>query len=203
MIDIRVDFDARALQRRVEGLRREVVDRVAVAALNRAIATVKTAAGREIRRELSLPAKTVSNRLRVRKATSATLEASIRAKDYDPGLNRFSPAWKRGQQGGAVIKLPGRGRLTVLGAFTGPTRWGGVGVYRREGAGRYPIRFLRASDVGLPTFLGVLMQSAVNASLRRIGREKVTAEFNRLIQRNVRLGSRTTAAGTFSALVVE
>lgn len=206
MINIRVDFDARALQRRVEGLRREVVEKITVSALNRAIATVKTAAGREIRRELVLPAKSVRARLRVQPATAQSLEALIRAKDYDPALSRMKPKWRRRQPGGAVIQLPQKGRLTVLGAFMGATKYGGQGVYRRTGVQRNEkrgtrkfdenIKFLRASDVGLPTFKGVVMQSSVNRQLLKIGRDKFNAEVVRLMRRRVSVGRRVTSSGT-------
>ena len=130
-----------------------------------------------IRRQLGLPAKGLRKRLRIERAKRGLLVARVRARDYDPALSRFRVVWGRTKPVGASVALPGRGLVTVPGAFVAPTRYGRDGVFRRAGQGRYPIKFLRASDAGLPTLGAAVLQARVD--LERRGAERFRVEFER------------------------
>ncbi len=180
MISIDVQLDAREVRLQLDRLHTDVVDTVMARALNRAMVSVRASVTRAIRTELPLSARSVKNRLGIRRADRANLVATIRVgKDYDPSLSRFSPRWQQRQAGGASIKLPRGGRATVLGAFVGPTTWGGVGVYKRLTARRYPIKYLRASDAGLPTLRAAFIRAAADSSVQRLAVTRFRTEYER------------------------
>jgi hypothetical protein len=206
-VNIDVRFDPRAVLGDIQSLSRDLFDRITVQALNRAAAMARTAANREIREQFALPSRTTLKRMSLRKASRATLAAQIRVKDYDPPLARFSPRWKQRQKIGASIQFrPKGGRQFVAGAFTAVTKGGGlksgkitgVGVYRREGLARTPIKFLRSSDIGGPTLSGVFLESAVQRAVATVARVQFEKEFTRLAKRRL-----STTGGQFARLRVQ
>lgn len=180
MISIDVQFDARELRLQLDRLHDSAVDAAMARALNRTATSVRAQVSREIRTALPVSARALKKRLTIRRANRADLVATIKAgRDYDPALGNFSPRWKQKQAGGATVKLKGAGRLTVLGSFTAPTKWGGVGVYKRLTARRYPIKFLRASDAGLPTLRAAFLQAAADSGIQRLAVERFRTEYER------------------------
>jgi len=178
-LDIKISVDAASIRLQLDRLQGNAIPRATARALNRAATSVRDAAAKEIRKVFPLlKARSVKGRLRIKPARANFLEALIAARgDYDPPLYLFDPKWRQRQAGGATIRSGRGGRLTVAGAFTARTRYGRLAVFRREGASRRPLQFLRASDAGLPTLAGVLLQSAVQTSLASIGRARFAQVF--------------------------
>jgi hypothetical protein len=77
---------------------------------------------------------------------------------------------------GATVQVPGRGRVVVPGAFVARTPYKRDAVFRRIGRERRPLKFLRASDVGLPTVSAAFLQAAADAGLQGKAREKFARE---------------------------
>ena len=185
---IDVALDARDITRQIGRLRNDVIPQAAASALNRTSTTVRAEAVRYIRAQLPLPAKSIRNRLTLQRAAKTRLMARIVAKrDYDPPLSVFGPKWAQRQAGGATVKLPGRARQTILGAFVAKTRYGRDAVFRRVGSARTPLKFLRASDVGLPTVSAAFLQAGADASIQRLTRDKFRQNLAREI--NFRRGT--------------
>lgn len=179
-VDVR--FDDRAIALQLRALREDVIDRATVRALNRTVTSVRAEAVKRVRAVLPVAAKPVRNRLKLRRATRASLEASVRVpRDWNPSLSLFSPRWQQRQAVGATVKV-GRGpRVAVPGTFTAATRYGRVGVFRRAGAQRKPIVWQRATDAGLPTLAQSFLQDEVQRAMARRARERFEAEFRREI----------------------
>jgi hypothetical protein len=186
-----VRFDTRGLRRELDGLQANLVEQTAVRALNRAIVTVRKQAGIEIRKEIPIPARSLTRRMKLKKATRADLTASVKLKDYDPALGIFSPKWRQRQPIGATVKLPGKPRQRIAGAFVAQTVHNKPGVFRRVGAARYDIKFLRASDAGLPTLGKAALQVKADGVLNRLGAKRFREEFQRdIASRFARRGGR-------------
>lgn len=177
MIDIDVRFDDSALRRQLGRIRFDVVERSTVRALNRAATSVRAEAVKAVRKELALPAKGLRRRFVIDRARRGLWFAKVRARDYDPPLSRFRVVWARGRPVGASVAVPGRGLVQVPGAFVARTSYGRDGVFRRVGPSRYPIKFLRASDAGLPTVGAAVLRAKVD--LERRGAERFRVEFER------------------------
>jgi len=179
-VKIDVRLDARAVSLQLDRLRDDTIGPAASRALNRTATSVRAEAVRAIRRQLPLPAKSIRGRLKIEASTRLSLTARIVARrDYDPSLGLFSPTWRQRQPVGASIKLPGKPRQSVAGAFVARTRYGRSAVFRRVGRARTPLQFLRASDVGLPTVTSAFLQAAGDAALMRLARDKFRAAFAR------------------------
>jgi len=179
-VKINVAVDTRAIALQLDALRDNIVAPAAASALNRTATSVRAEAVRFIRRTLPLPAKSIRNRLRVERATKASLAARIVAtRDYDPPLSTFDPKWRQRQPVGASVKLPGRARQTVAGAFVARTRYGRDAVFLRVSSARTPLKFLRASDIGLPTVASAFLQAGADASVLALARERFRANFQR------------------------
>jgi hypothetical protein len=174
-----VRFDTRGLRRELAGLQANLVEQTAVRALNRAIVTVRKQAGVEIRKEIPIPARSLTRRMKITRAKRGDLNAAVKLKDYDPALGIFSPKWRQRQPIGATVKLPGKARQRIPGAFVADTRYGRPGVFRREGRARTPIKFLRASDAGLPTLGKAALQVKADGVLNRLGAKRFREEFQR------------------------
>ena len=175
-----VGVDVRAISLQLDRMRNDVLAPAAASALNRTATSVRAESVRYIRRQLPLPAKSIRSRLSIERAAKTRLTARIVARrDYDPPLSAFGPRWKQRQPGGATVKLPGRARQTIRGAFVAGTRYGRDAVFRRVGKARTPLKFLRASDAGLPTVTGAFLQAGADASVLRLARDRFRANFAR------------------------
>lgn len=172
-LDLQTDLRSFAL--RLDAMQAEI-PKAAARALNRTATTVRAQAVREIRKQVPLSARAFKARVSIERASRTTLTARVLARrDYDPALSRFTPRWRQRQAIGASVKVGMAGRQSIAGAFTALTRWGGVGVFRREGRARYPIRFLRASDIGAPTLQKAFLQATTDGAMQRLARDRFRA----------------------------
>jgi hypothetical protein len=179
---IDVSVDARAVSLQLDRMRANIIGPAAASALNRTATSVRADAVRAIRASLPLPAGSIRKRLAIERATKTKLTARIVARrDYDPSLALFSAKWVQRQAGGATVKLPGRARQAVQGAFIARTRYGRNAVFRRVGRERRPLKWLRASDIGLPTIASAFLQAGADAALLGRARERFRAALAREI----------------------
>jgi len=181
-VKINLSVDTRAVTLQLDRLRANVVAPAAASALNRTATSVRADAVRSIRAQLPLPAGSIRKRLTIERASRTRLVARIVARrDYDPSLALFGPRWVQRQPGGATVKLPGRARQTVAGAFVARTRYGRDAVFRRVGRERRPLQWLRASDIGLPTVTSAFLQAGADAALLGRARDRFRAALAREI----------------------
>jgi hypothetical protein len=190
---IDVSVDARAVSLQLDRMRANIIGPAAASALNRTATSVRADAVRSIRALLPLPAGSIRKRLAIERATKTKLTARIVARrDYDPPLGIFAPQWRQRQPVGATIKLPGKARQVIAGAFVARTSYGRPGVFRRQvgvqrgkpRAGRRAdekLQFLRASDIGLPTITSAFLQAGADAALLGRARERFRAALAREI----------------------
>jgi hypothetical protein len=180
---IRAQLDARGARVQLDDLARNALPQAVARALNRTATSARAEVIRRIRRELPISARSLRGRLRLFRAQRLRLQASVRAtRDYDPPLGLFAPRWRQRQPVGATIKLPGRARQAVPGAFVARTSYGREAVFRRVGRERRPIKFLRASDVGAPTVSASFLQALADGAV--VGRAQ--ARFAREIEAEMR-----------------
>jgi len=199
-IQLDLTVQTQALRRELAALQSDIADRVVVQALNRAITGVRADAVRALRETFTLPASALRKRMNIRRATRATLSAAIfLRRDFDPPLYLFKPRWRQRQPVGATVQLgKGGGRQSVPGAFVARTRYGRDAVFKREGPGRTPLVFLRASDIGGPTIAKALLERAAQQSLRQSGRTRFVNEARRLAARRL-----SVSGGAFGRLRVD
>lgn len=175
-----IKIDATKVRLELDQLARGAIPQAVSRALNRAATSARAEAVRAIRVDLPLPAKSLRGRLRLFPASRARLSAAIIARrDYDPPLGLFAPQWRQRQPVGASIKMPGKARQSVPGAFTAQTRYKRLAVFRRVGRQRRPLQFLRASDVGLPTLSRLFLQAAADSRVLARARERFRIELDR------------------------
>lgn len=120
-ITIRTNFPD--VRRQLEALRAEVADRATARALNRTIEQARTAMSREIRQEFAVDAKTVREKLRIKRATFKAgvlgLQAALEADGRKRSANLIRFGARMGATGLTVkIKRTG-GRKRVANAFIG------------------------------------------------------------------------------------
>lgn len=172
-----VNIDRRRVLLQLDELAKGALPQATARALNRAVSSARAEAIRTIRKDMPLSAKSLRGRLRIFNANRAKLSAAIIARrDLDPPLGLFDPKWRQRQPVGATVKMPGKGRQAVPGAFVAQTRYGRAAVFRRVGAGRRPLKFLRASDLGVPTVSALFLQSVADGALLRKARERFARE---------------------------
>lgn len=170
-------FDVRAATLDLQALADSAVPEAVARALNRTATSVRAQAIRQIRKSLPVTARAMRGRLRIWRASRLRRNAVIAAtRDYDPPLFLFNPKWKPRQPVGATIRQPGGGRQAVAGAFLASTPYGRPAVFRRVGRARKPLKFLRASDIGLPTVAAAFLQAAADATLLTRARERFARE---------------------------
>lgn len=111
------------IQRQLDALRSEVADKATARALNRTIEQARTAMSREIRQEFAIDAKTVREKLRIKRATFRAgvlgLQAALEADGRKRSANLIRFGARMGSNGLTVkIKRAG-GRKRVANAFIG------------------------------------------------------------------------------------
>jgi len=125
----------------ISGMRRQLLaigDKAPLAAaraLNRSIASVQTAAVRDIATDLKLAQKDVRKGMVIERATRATLKARLIVTGRRLALYAFRA---RQTRLGASYDL-GRGRTVAPGSFISTMRSTHIGVFRRRGKRRLPI----------------------------------------------------------------
>ena len=174
---IGASFDTRGARLQLDALARDALPQAVARALNRTATSARADAIRAIRRELPISARSLRGRLRITGANRSRLQATVAARrDYDPPLALFSPRWRQRQPVGATVKLPGRGRQAVPGAFVARTNYGRDAVFRRVGRERKPIKFLRASDIGAPTVSAAFLQTLAEGAVLSRARARFSRE---------------------------
>lgn len=181
-INVRTDF--RDIRAQIAQLQDGPIRSAAARALNRAATTARKEAVTELKDRFGLKTRSLNKRIRRITATRARIVATLEARDYDPPLSSLSPRWRRNPRTpvGASVKFPGGGRVTVPGAFVAPTRYGRDAVFRRAGAARTPLQFLRASDIGLPTLVKAFLEQPIVRKMTDVGRRRFAEEFEREIR---------------------
>lgn len=120
-----------------------------VRALNRSIASAKTAMVREVSKDLGLKSSDVRDRIWTSEATTNRLQASLFASPKRIPLVDFKargPEPSRGKGRGVTAKLPG-GAGRYPHAFIATMKSGYPGVFQRPGKGRLPIVELHGPSI--------------------------------------------------------
>jgi len=120
-----------------------------VRALNRSIASAKTAMVREVAKDLGLKASDVRDRIWTNEATLTRLQATLLASPQRIPLIDFKargPEPSRGKGRGVTAKLPG-GAGRYPNAFIATMRSGHRGVFQRTGSRRTPITELHGPSI--------------------------------------------------------
>lgn len=150
-MQIKIQTNFPNVQRQLETMRKDIADKAVASALNKTVALAKTAMSREIRAEFNISAATVSQSLRVQRASaakgkfqlSAALSSISRPGRRSLNLARFSA---RQTRKGVTFKVKRSGpRQLIPGSFLIN---GGATVMIREGNTRLPIKALQTIDVG-------------------------------------------------------
>jgi hypothetical protein len=146
-------------------------------ALNRSIASVQTAAVRDMAKDLNLAQKDVRKGLEITKATRQSLLATLRVTSKRLLLMAFGA---RQTAKGVTYNL-GRGRTLAEGAFIAAMKSGHVGVFRRVGRARLPLtRELRGPS--LPhVFTAERIRAAREALAQDLLRKNLTHEVEFLV----------------------
>lgn len=135
----------------------------AARALNRSIASVQTAAVREMAKDLNLAQKDVRKGLEIKRATRQSLLATLTVTSRRIVLLAFGA---RQTARGVTYNL-GRGRRLAAGAFIAQMRSGHVGVFRRRGRPRLPLtRELRG-----PSLPRVFTREAIQSARERLAED--------------------------------
>jgi len=149
----------------ISGMRRQLLaigDKAPLAAaraLNRSIASVQTAAVRDIASDLKLAQKDVRKGMTLERATRQTLRARLIVTGRRLALHAFRA---RPTRAGVSYDL-GRGRTVAPGAFIATMRSRHIGVFRRRDKRRLPIDELFGPS--LPHVFTAARISAARAAL--------------------------------------
>lgn len=129
---------------------RDATPRALVRALNRSMASARTAMTRAIASDTGLKAGDARSAMVLRNASFSSLTASLTASSKRIPLIQFKargPEPSRGRGRGVSYQLPG-GRNIIPNAFITTVGSGHRGVFVRVGKGRLPIRELFGPSVG-------------------------------------------------------
>jgi len=132
-------------------LHQALADRAIPRALNRAINTAATFAGREIAKDMGLKVGDAKRALTIREATFSRPEASLSASRKRLPLIAFSARGlepSRGKGRGVTYRLGTGGRARAEHAFIATMPSGHRGVYARSNESRLPIHELRGPSTG-------------------------------------------------------
>lgn len=131
--------------------------------INRSLATVQTAVGREIARDTSLPVREVRKSLALSRATFQRLIGSVQVTGRRIPLLAF-----RARQTRRGVSYRLRGSRTIASAFLATMRSGHRGVFKRVAKARLPIRELRG-----PSLPHVASQRAITGAMLRVGHQAI------------------------------
>lgn len=170
--DLRIDVRSNLRQAVIEFQVRteKVVAAATLRALNRTATSVRAEGVRRIRERYNLKAGTVRKQLRIDRATRNRLVSAVAASGRPIPLVEFAA---RQNRRGVSVKVT-RQRKTVSGVFIAKMKSGHVGVYKREGKSRLPIREL--FSVSLPQ---TFTQKQILAAMRKTAVERFGIEFTR------------------------
>lgn len=197
MVTLTISADFKDVQRRLDGLQREVREQALVRAVNRTTEQARTDMSREIRSEFVMSAERVRDQLRVVRAGfkqgRAVIEARLvggRAKGRSLNLIRFverratladgKRRGKAGTQARVFVQIKRKGGKKALGpaAFIGNQ---GRTVFERVGPKRLPIKAKTTIDVAQ-----MFNTKRINAAVVRKLRDKFPAIVEREVAFYVR-----------------
>lgn len=160
--------------------------RAAAAALNRTADHVKTVSMRKLRETYTIKTGRIDARLQVRRATTASLFASVRDVGRPIALSYFTirpnqpPGKRTGKLVYAQVRRDGGG--TIQKVFVARMKSGHVGVFRRtDGNKSLPIKQLHAPS--LPQMLGspTVADFTTESASRMLG-ERLDHEISRMLK---------------------
>lgn len=141
-----------AVRADLSDLHQAIADRAIPRALNRAIKSAATFAGREIAKDMGLKVGDAKHALTIREATFSRPAAAVVASKKRLPLIAFSargPEPSRGKGRGVTYRLGAGGRGRAEHAFIATMPTGHRGVYARGSDGsRLPIHELRGPSIG-------------------------------------------------------
>lgn len=142
MIELKVDL--KSLENVLGKKARSVIRQAVVRTMNRALSQATTEAKREISKKLNVKQKDIKTRIDVTRATARNPKASIQIADRKLPLVFFNPRREevltsRGPRIGVSVVINGVRQL-VEGAFLAEVRSGKLGIWKRVGRARLPIR---------------------------------------------------------------
>ena len=135
-------FEVKGLKELQDALDPKRYKKIATRALNKLGSQTKTAVSREGRNTYNIKRDRLDSGFYMRRATWENLAVLLRYSGRTPGLQRFDA--RRTNRGVTVKVRKSGGRRVVQGAFM-PKRI--IGVYKREGKERFPIKRLYGPDV--------------------------------------------------------
>lgn len=155
-MQVSVKDNIQAVLARMDGYRRDVVEKAIPRALNRVGEMARTAASRELRDDgYNFTASEIKQAIRLIKASSGRLVTSMRVRRKTKSLMEFSP---RQTKDGVTVKVHGQRKL-IKGAFIAQRQNGVQGVYVEDkSAGKIVLRhakqYKRGSRGGWHDFPG-------------------------------------------------
>lgn len=174
-IDIRIDADQ--LRRAMAQLEYKGVQKATTRALNKAALNVRTEAVKEVRQRRALPAGTVRDAFRIKRASAVYQEAAVIASGRPIALREYGARTTRKGVTVKVMRSGGRKMVAHKGNKAFQLKRFGDHVYARQGATRLPIKKLFGPSI--PT---ALTSAAVMSSLERVGSaavaKRLTEELN-------------------------
>ena len=146
-----MQFEIKGLKELRDALDPKRYKKIATRVLNKLGSQTKTAVSREVRNTYNIKRDRLDSGFYMRRATWESLAVLLRYRGKTPGLQHFDA--RRTSRGVTVKVRKQGGRKVVQGAFM-PKRI--IGIYKREGMERFPIKRLYGPDVpGMVNTVGI------------------------------------------------
>lgn len=165
-----MQFEIKGLKELREALDPKRYKKIATRVLNKLGSQGKTAISREVRNTYNIKRDRLDSGFYMRRATWENLAVLLRYSGRTPGLQRFDA--RRTNRGVTVKVKKQGGRKVVRGAFM-PERI--IGVYRRVGKERFPIKRLYGPDV--PGMVNIVGEDAAQRVIDEKANKILTHEF--------------------------
>jgi hypothetical protein len=183
MIGVNVRSNVREVSKEFARYSKDITEKALVRALNESLDKTTTASNREIRKTYNLKARAVSDAMNKKRARGRNdPQAVLEVRGFRISLYEFSPRERnvktaRGRRRSVSVQVLRAGsRKTVAGGFVATGR--GVGIFKREGAGRYPIKFL--PSISIP-------RAFTNQSVLRVAKKVAVEAFNSEYRRQLKV----------------
>jgi hypothetical protein len=182
-----VSFDIKAVERMLKDAERAAIPKATVRALNKTGTPVQKEALRILSKDIGIAQKDVRKNLKMMRARRNNLNVLIEASGRRIPLIAFDArqigARRKGQRrrsrgrGGVTYKKQGGARGFIPGAFIATMRSGHVGVFKRTGKARLPIK----EKFG-PSIPHVFVKQGVNEAMLRVAKDRWPKNFEHEIQ---------------------
>ncbi len=170
MIELDVQADFKEVNKMLRDLETGLVTKAANSALNKTIKSVQSAAVKDISKDIGLSQKDTRRYLIIKRATWRNLVASVTGSGKRIAISRLKP---KPVKKGVTYRGKGGKRKLIPGAFIAPIPGSDkLGVFKRVGKKRMPIRFLRG--VSIPK---VMTEAAVERSMKVVAGERWQKNF--------------------------